>query len=38
VHSGLFLASLGRCVDFPCAWFGRPLLSSFCCCSCFVLD
>ena len=23
---------------FPCAWFGRPLLTSFCCCSCFVLN
>jgi len=26
------------CLAFPCIWFGRPLLTSFSCCFCFVLN
>ena len=32
------LPGIAWCLAFPCAWFGRPLLTSFCCCSCFVLN
>ena len=32
------LPGIAWCLAFPCAWFGRPFLTSFCCCSCFVLN
>ena len=40
VLCGLLPASLAWCLAFPCpcAWFCRPLLTSFCCCSWFVLN
>ena len=31
------LPGIAWCLAFPCPWFGRPLLTSFNCCSCFVL-
>jgi hypothetical protein len=32
------LPGIAWCLAFPCAWFGRPLLTPFSCCSCFVLN
>ena len=34
VFSGLLPASLAWCLAFPCAWLGRPHLTSSCSCSC----
>ena len=32
------LPGIAWCLAFPCAWFDRPLLTSFCCCYCFALN